>query len=94
MGGSQGATLVVAFSFCPKILGRWWGPVNDICLFARAVSVVITLIGGTDTRNLSAIIRIHLNFLHSGSVGMLSHPHSLWSPRTLALKLRSKTVTT
>ena len=50
---------MVAFSFCPKILGRWWGPVNDICLFATAVSVVSTLIGGKDTRNVSAIIRIH-----------------------------------
>ena len=59
MGGSQGATLVVTFSFCPKLLGRWWGPVNDICLFARAVSLVSTLIGGKDTRNVSAIIRIH-----------------------------------
>ena len=39
ISGSWGVTLVVAFAFLLQILGRWQGPINDICQSVSTVRV-------------------------------------------------------
>ena len=48
---------MVAFAFYPKILERWWEPMNDI-LSVCECSLSSTLIRGRDTQILTAEVKL------------------------------------
>ena len=53
-----GGSLKLVWSFCPKILGPWWGPTNGICHSVNMDVVLLLLEGGGDTSTLLAVIKI------------------------------------
>ena len=52
-----GVTLVVG-SFCPKILGPWWGPMKTFCSSVNADGMGIVLVDGGDTSTLHVITKL------------------------------------
>ena len=76
-------TLVVALAFCPKILGRWWGPMNGI------LSVCECSLSIQDFHRWWANSKpncCNLMFLQPQVVEMLKHlPHTCLGPRVRAI---------
>ena len=59
--------------FCPKILGRWHGPTNEIFLVCEYRLSSLYTNGWWEHSNLSCYNQIHMKFLCSEVVGMLKH---------------------
>ena len=64
ISGSFRVTSVGELSaFCPKILGRWWGPMNVICYFVNVDEVVVLLGDGGYTSNQHVVINNPFNIV-------------------------------
>ena len=46
IGGSLESPYWLIGSFCPKILGQWWGPMKAFCGYVNADVVGIVVVGG------------------------------------------------
>ena len=53
---------MIGLAFCPKILGLWWEPTNDVCCSVNVDGVVILLGGGDDTSTLHYVIKVVSTF--------------------------------
>ena len=60
-------------SFCPKFLGRWWGPMSAILSAFEYSLSCCSLLGGGDTQTLTNIIEFVWRFHTQEVVGMLKH---------------------